>query len=127
MSSTKTQKTPTPWEEMTPEQQKALYDELNISHQESLEKLAKAENDLAEATEFNSELQAQLEKAQLEKGSEFPIVKNGDDIYHVIIPQFTYKNQVIKATELEDDSELLKELIELGFGGLVAMPGKEEE
>ncbi len=119
---------PKPWAEMTPAEQQEAYEKLQGEIIELTAKLEAAEEHIGQAVEFNTQLQAEIEKMKAAGGTSSHVVQLGDQMYRVVIPSFIHKKRgKLKASDIEDNSELLKELIEMESGVIELIPGKESE
>lgn len=76
------------------------------------------EGDLEEATKTINDLKEKLEAKTKEKSAKTPVVKVNGDNYEVTIPKFNYDGKDYTAEDLKSDSDMCKELVAAGFGGL---------
>jgi hypothetical protein len=88
---------------------------------EALEVIAKLEADKAEQAEVIKELRADLSASNKVVAVKENIVSLKDKKYKITAPSFFLNGEKHLAAEVESDSDVLKELVELEAGFLVAV------
>ncbi len=68
-----------------------------------------AENQVA--AEIIEDQAAKLRAAEAQGAGSAPVVTHAGKNYRVLVPQFQYKDRVVKAVSLKDDAELVAQLV----------------
>lgn len=87
----------------------------------ALEVISKLEAEKAEQAEVIKELRADLKASNKVVAVKENIVKLKDKKYKITAPSFFLNGEKHQASEVESDSDVLKELVELEAGFLVAV------
>lgn len=93
---------------------------------EALNKEAESHKDeLSNAASVIDELKAKIKDAPISE-SDLGIVKCGNKQYKITVPRFNYNDKEYTAKELQLNADLVKELVEMGFGGLVELRDRKK-
>lgn len=87
--------------------------------EEALEAISKLEAEKAEQAEVITELRAELKASNKVVAVKENIVKLKDKKYKITAPSFFLNGEKHQASEISDDSDVLKELVKLEAGFLV--------
>jgi len=98
---------------MTPEEIKDLQEKLAAANREKEEALQLIE----EQNKLIDTQAAKLENAV----AGFPVVSVDGQAYELRLKSFTYDGQLLKSEDLKDDSEIVKALVAMNVGWIVAV------
>jgi Ni,Fe-hydrogenase I small subunit len=83
------------------------------------------QGELSEAANTVKDLKEKLAAKTAEKSAKNPVVTVDGEKYEVTIPAFNFEGKEYSADDVKTDAELAKNLVAIGFGGMMRVDRKK--